>query len=114
MKKKIFNTGVLGLTMIVLLLSVSACKSKQKVAQEEAAAAYNLKTGRPDKFAQRLGISKRQLYNILEMLKDFDAPIKYDRTRETFFYNGDFELDIQFSMRILTEKEDRDILGGCF
>lgn len=47
MKKKIFNTGVLGLTMIVLLLSVSACKSKQKVAQEEAAAAYNLKTGRP-------------------------------------------------------------------
>lgn len=43
MKKKIFNTGVLGLTMIVLLLSVSACKSKQKVAQEEAAAAYVLK-----------------------------------------------------------------------
>lgn len=43
MKKKIFNTGVLGLTMIVLLLSVSACKSKQKIAQEEAAAAYVLK-----------------------------------------------------------------------
>lgn len=43
MKKKIFNTGVLGLTMIVLLLSVSACKSKQKVAQEETAAAYVLK-----------------------------------------------------------------------
>ena len=43
MKKKLFNTGVLGLTMIVLLLSVSACKSKQKVAQEEAAAAYALK-----------------------------------------------------------------------
>jgi hypothetical protein len=40
MKKNLFNAGVLVLTMVVLLLSVSGCKSKQKVAQEQAAAAY--------------------------------------------------------------------------
>ncbi|MCP4762132.1 MAG: hypothetical protein GY870_10135 [archaeon] len=75
---------------------------------------YNEKSGRPDEFARRMGISKRQLYNIIEMLKDFDAPIRYDRNRETFFYDSDFNLDIRFSMRILTDQEDKSIFGGCF
>lgn len=75
---------------------------------------YNEKTGRPDEFAKRMGVSKRQLYNILEMLKDFDAPIRYDRNRETFFYDDDFKLDIRFSMRILTDQEEKNFFGGYF
>lgn len=37
-------------------------------------------TGSPDEFSQRLNISKRQLYNDLEMLREIGAEIKYDNT----------------------------------
>lgn len=55
MKKNLFNAGVLVLTMVVLLLSVSGCKSKQKVAQEQAAAAY----------AQKIEQAKQDLLAII-------------------------------------------------
>ncbi len=40
MKKNLFNAGILVLSLVVLLLSATGCKSKQKLAQEQAAAAY--------------------------------------------------------------------------
>ena len=40
MKKNLFNAGILVLSLVVLLLSANGCKSKQKLAQEQAAAAY--------------------------------------------------------------------------
>lgn len=55
MKKNLFNAGILVLTMVVLLLSVSGCKSKQKVVQEQAAAAY----------AQKIEQAKQDLLAII-------------------------------------------------
>lgn len=55
MKKNLFNTGILVISMIVLLLSVSGCKSKQKIAQEEAATAY----------AQKIEQAKQDLLAII-------------------------------------------------
>ena len=44
-------------------------------------------TGRPDCFAESLGISKRLLYLYLRYLKiKFDAPIAYSRLKETFYF----------------------------
>ena len=51
-------------------------------------------TGNPDEFAERLHISRRTLYNILEGLKDRGAYIKYDRTRRTFYYKSEFDMTI--------------------
>jgi predicted DNA-binding transcriptional regulator YafY len=52
------------------------------------------KTGAPDEFADRFHLSRRQLYNILDELKDWGAEIKYSRSRHTFYYANDFEIKI--------------------
>jgi len=52
-------------------------------------------TGTPDEFAARLRISRRQLYNVLDELKDYGSPHKYSRRRHTFYYAGEFEFVIK-------------------
>lgn len=61
-------------------------------------------TGCPDCMAQKFGISKRFLHNILEYLKkDFDAPIAYSRLRETYYYTEEWEFYIGDLKRIRAE-----------
>ncbi len=58
-------------------------------------------TGNPLELANRLGVSRSTLYNIIEELKLIEAPISYSRRRETFFYAKDFDLDINWSASLL-------------
>jgi predicted DNA-binding transcriptional regulator YafY len=51
-------------------------------------------TGTPDKFAKRLHLKRRQLYNLLSELKDAGIDIKYSRLRQTFYYSEDSEATI--------------------
>ena len=43
-------------------------------------------TGTPKALAQKLKISKRQLYRYLSILKSQDAVIKYCKDRESYYY----------------------------
>ncbi len=43
-------------------------------------------TGTPDELANKLEVSKSKLYRIINMMKDFNAPIEYNTTLETFLY----------------------------
>ena len=44
-------------------------------------------TGTPSECAEKLGISKRSLYELVAELKDgFEFPIEYNRTRRSFIY----------------------------
>ena len=43
-------------------------------------------TGKATNFAERLHISVRQLYNLIDELKDMGLPIAYCRTRQTYYY----------------------------
>lgn len=52
------------------------------------------KTGTPQELASFIHLSKRQLYNILDELKDLGADIKYCRIRKTFYYNNNFQINI--------------------
>lgn len=62
------------------------------------------RTGSPKKFAARLGVSTRQLYNIFGFFKNYGATIKYSRTRETFYYTKkDFDLIIDFSITPISD-----------
>ena len=49
-------------------------------------------TGTPDQFCQKLGISKRQLFRIINLMKNLGATIDYSQSRQTYFYfeDGDF------------------------
>jgi predicted DNA-binding transcriptional regulator YafY len=43
-------------------------------------------TGTPEEFAERLHISKRHLYHLLDEYKDYGAKIEYDRIKCTYYY----------------------------
>lgn len=51
-------------------------------------------TGSPDEFSRKLKISKRQLFNDMDVLKLKGAEIKYNRTLGTYYYENDFNLEI--------------------
>lgn len=62
-------------------------------------------TGNPKSFAKKLGVSKSQLFNYLEELRDRGAEISYNKTLETYIYRKPVEITAVFSVRI---KEDDD------
>jgi len=71
------------------------------------------RTGTPEAFATHLGVSKRQLYNILDFFKEYGATIKYSRSQETFYFmQDDFELHIHFSIMPINTGEIERISGG--
>ena len=62
-------------------------------------------TGNPESFAKKLGISKSQLFNYLEELRDRGAEISYSKNLGSYFYRKPVELEAVFSVRT---KEDED------
>ena len=61
------------------------------------------KTGTPNDLAQRLGISRSTLYNLLEELKAQRISIAYSRTKESFFYLEDIDIEVKFSVKIIRD-----------
>ncbi|PWG78044.1 HTH domain-containing protein [Pararcticibacter amylolyticus] len=51
-------------------------------------------TGTPKRFAERLDISERRLYELLNEMRELGAPISYNRYRSTYYYKekGGFRL----------------------
>lgn len=72
------------------------------------------KTGTPEVFARKLCLSRSQLYNELDMIKELDAPVKYCKKRESFYYETSFELILNFSLQIIKDDESREIFGGSY
>lgn len=70
------------------------------------------KTGNPEELANRLGISRAQLYNILEFLKAEGLTIGYTRKRSTFYYTCGKKLEVNFSIKVVSDEEARAIGGG--
>lgn len=70
-------------------------------------------TGEPDIFSEKLGLSRRQLYNILEEIRDLGAEIKYSRMRQTFYYTYPFVLEIDVKMQLLNAAECKAVYGGA-
>lgn len=70
------------------------------------------KTGTPSVFAKKLSLSRSQLYNELDMIKELDAPLKYCKKRESFYYETSFELILNFSLKTIKDDELKEIFGG--
>ena len=70
------------------------------------------KTGTPKELAGRLDISERQLYNILEQLKEFNASLIFNRKRNTYYYDYDFDLLVNISVQVLVDDEIKTIYAG--
>ena len=70
------------------------------------------KTGSPDAFAKKLQLSRRQLYNELEIIKNLGASIKYCKKRESFYYSEPFDLELKYSLKTIVNDETKEIYGG--
>lgn len=71
------------------------------------------KTGSPKELAHILNISERQLFNIVDYLKEIDAPINYNRKTETYYYATSFDLLVNVSLQVLVADEVRNIYAGA-
>ncbi len=70
------------------------------------------RTGTPGELAIRLGVSRRQLFRLLELLRDWEAPLRYSKSLSTYYYDGSFDLEIKFSIKVITDTESKKIHGG--
>jgi len=69
-------------------------------------------TGTPFELSKKLHISVRQTYLMLEQLKEFDAPLKFNRRSKTYYYEFDFELTINISIQVVTRDKLMNIYAG--
>lgn len=71
-------------------------------------------TGSPTEIAERLHISERTVYYLLDQLRDYDAQIRYDRGRKTYYYEDEFVLEVNFSICIGAQDGVMEILDGSY
>lgn len=71
-------------------------------------------TGTPTCLAKELGISRSTLYEMLGYLKDVGADIAYSCLKKSFYYQKTVTLQVIISIKVLNEKESRNLFGGLF
>lgn len=67
-------------------------------------------TGTPRELAAKLDICERQVYRILEGLKDEGLPIHYSKTLRTYYYTA--EVFMKFELSVVENGQIRKIIGG--
>ena len=70
-------------------------------------------TGTPAEFASKLHVSERELYRLIEYLKEVDARISYSRNSNTYYYKEDFDLLVSIKIQVLVREEVKTIYAGC-
>lgn len=74
----------------------------------------NENTGTPKELADLMQISKRTVQLLIELLKDYNAPVCYSRSRKTYYYLEDFDLQVSISVNVLTNNEVIQVFGGSY
>ena len=69
-------------------------------------------TGTPKEFALKLRISEREVYRIIEYLKEVDAIICFSRNANSYYYTSDFDLLVNVSVKVMVKEEVRTIYAG--
>lgn len=74
----------------------------------------NENTGTPEELSNLLRISKRSVHSLIKELKDYEANICYSKSRKTYYYCNDFNLQVSISINVLTNNEVTQIFGGSY
>lgn len=72
----------------------------------------NKQTGSPSQLAQRLSISRSQLYNYIDTLKHYGAELCFDRKINSFKYLEPFEIKITVDIQVITKEAAVNIYAG--
>lgn len=70
------------------------------------------RTGSPEELSCRLGVSKRQLFNLMDSMKNLGVELSYNKRIKTYYYAGNSKIEIQFSLVRLDGEEQERIYGG--
>ena len=62
------------------------------------------RTGTPKEFAEKLKISRSQLYNLIDNLKEYQAPIKYSKKSNNFYYSKLFHLELKYTLTVIIDE----------
>jgi biotin operon repressor len=66
-------------------------------------------TGTPNEFAEKLGISRSALDKYIKILKEMNAPIKYNEISGNYYYLFPCQLKIGYESNALTELDLKTI-----
>lgn len=69
-------------------------------------------TGTPKELAEKLRISVRQTYLVLEQLRELEAPVLFNRRTATYYYQYDYELTIHISIQVIAREKLLNIYAG--
>lgn len=69
-------------------------------------------TGSPKEMARRMSVSERQLYHLLEQLREMEAPIRYNRRVNTYYYAEEFDLLVNVSVQVIQGGQTTSIYAG--
>ncbi len=67
-------------------------------------------TGTPRELAKKIGVSKSVLYDYINEMKDQEAPIVYDKSRNSFCYSENVKLEYGFKK--LDKDQLENLKGG--
>lgn len=70
-------------------------------------------TGSPKELAERLQISERHVYRIINQLKEIGCPVYFDKDRCSYCYSNEGKLIFKFSNNELENNSMNKIKGGC-
>lgn len=66
-------------------------------------------TGRPEELAEKLGVSRRTVFKLLEVLKELGAPVEYCGHRQSYYYDAEVKFRFEFIVR---KENETKIKGG--
>ena len=72
----------------------------------------NENTVTPKELGRKLHVSERQVYLILDQLRDMDAPVMYDRKNHSYYYDGSFDLYVNISVQVMQGEKLLHIYAG--
>lgn len=70
------------------------------------------KTGNSKEFARTIKISRSQIFNYLDYLKDMGVAINYNKPANSYEYTGEYIPKIQSPLKIIKRSELEHIEGG--
>ncbi len=69
-------------------------------------------TGRPKQLADRLEVSEATVFRMIETMKELNAPICYDLSRQSYVYTETTSFKCGFYVEVLDETTERNLSGG--
>ncbi len=69
-------------------------------------------TGSQKKLASKMGISKASLFRLLDVMKQLNAPIKYDIGLQSYIYTNNVSFKFGFYTQEISHQRAMEINGG--